>query len=146
MIALACDHGGISLNKEIAKWLENKGIAYKDFGTHTEESCDYPVYGAMAARAVASGECDKGIIFCGTGIGISIAANKVKGIRCVVCTEPFSAKLSRQHNNSNMLALGARVVGTELAKMIVEEWLNAEFEGERHQKRIDMITQIEEEN
>ena len=146
MIALACDHGGISLKKEIAKWLENKGIAYKDFGTHTEESCDYPVYGAMAARAVASGECDKGIIFCGTGIGISIAANKVKGIRCVVCTEPFSAKLSRQHNNSNMLALGARVVGTELAKMIVEEWLNAEFEGERHQKRIDMITQIEEEN
>lgn len=146
MIALACDHGGISLKKEIAKWLENKGIAYKDFGTHTEESCDYPVYGAMAARAVASGECDKGIIFCGTGIGISIAANKVKGIRCVVCTEPFSAKLSRQHNNSNMLALGARVVGTELAKMIVEEWLDAEFEGERHQKRIDMITQIEEEN
>ena len=146
MIALACDHGGISLKKEIAKWLENKGIAYKDFGTHTEESCDYPVYGAMAARAVASGECDKGIIFCGTGIGISIAANKVKGIRCVVCTEPFSAKLSRQHNNSNMLALGARVVGTELAKMIVEEWLNAEFEGERHQRRIDMITQIEEEN
>ena len=146
MIALACDHGGISLKKEIAKWLENKGIAYKDFGTHTEESCDYPVYGAMAARAVASGECERGIIFCGTGIGISIAANKVKGIRCVVCTEPFSAKLSRQHNNSNMLALGARVVGTELAKMIVEEWLNAEFEGERHQKRIDMITQIEEEN
>ena len=146
MIALACDHGGISLKKEIAKWLENKGIAYKDFGTHTEESCDYPVYGAMAARAVASGECEKGIIFCGTGVGISIAANKVKGIRCVVCTEPFSAKLSRQHNNSNMLALGARVVGTELAKMIVEEWLNAEFEGERHQRRIDMITQIEEEN
>ena len=145
-ISVGCDHGALALKNKVAAFLRFKGYEVVDFGTHTEESCDYPVYGAMAARAVASGECDKGIIFCGTGIGISIAANKVKGIRCVVCTEPFSAKLSRQHNNSNMLALGARVVGTELAKMIVEEWLNAEFEGERHQKRIDMITQIEEEN
>ena len=146
MLALACDHGGLSLKKEIAKYLSEKGIEYKDFGTHTEDSCDYPLFGAMAARAVASGECEKGIIFCGTGIGISIAANKVKGIRCVVCSEPFSAKLSRMHNNSNMLALGGRVVGTELAKMIVDEWLSAEFEGERHQRRIDLISKIEEEN
>lgn len=146
MLALACDHGGLSLKKEIAKHLSEKCIEYKDFGTHTEDSCDYPHFGAMAARAVASGECEKGIIFCGTGIGISIAANKVKGIRCVVCSEPFSAKLSRMHNNSNMLALGGRVVGTELAKMIVDEWLSAEFEGERHQRRIDLISKIEEEN
>ena len=146
MLALACDHGGLSLKKEIAKYLSEKGIEYKDFGTHTEDSCDYPLFGAMAARAVASGECERGIIFCGTGIGISIAANKVKGIRCVVCSEPFSAKLSRMHNNSNMLALGGRVVGTELAKMIVDEWLSAEFEGQRHQRRIDLISKIEEEN
>ena len=146
MLALACDHGGLALKKEIAKYLSEKGIEYKDFGTHTEDSCDYPLFGAMAARAVASGECEKGIIFCGTGIGISIAANKVKGIRCVVCSEPFSAKLSRMHNNSNMLALGGRVVGTELAKMIVDEWLSAEFEGQRHQRRIDLISKIEEEN
>ena len=146
MLALACDHGGLSLKKEIAKYLSEKGIAYKDFGTHTEDSCDYPLYGAAAARAVACGECERGIIFCGTGIGISIAANKVKGVRCVVCSEPFSAKLSRMHNNSNMLALGGRVVGTELAKMIVDEWLSAEFEGERHQRRIDLISKIEEEN
>ena len=146
MLALACDHGGLALKKEIAKYLSEKGIEYKDFGTHTEDSCDYPLFGAMAARAGASGECEKGIIFCGTGIGISIAANKVKGIRCVVCSEPFSAKLSRMHNNSNMLALGGRVVGTELAKMIVDEWLSAEFEGERHQRRIDLISKIEEEN
>lgn len=146
MIALACDHGGLSLKKEIAKYLSEKGVEYKDFGTHTEDSCDYPLYGAAAARAVASGECEKGIVFCGTGIGISIAANKVKGIRCVVCSEPFSAKLSRMHNNSNMLALGGRVVGVELAKMIVDEWLSAAFEGERHQRRIDLISQIEEEN
>lgn len=146
MIALACDHGGLSLKKEIAKYLSEKGVEYKDFGTHTEDSCDYPLYGAAAARAVASGECEKGIIFCGTGIGISIAANKVKGVRCVVCSEPFSAKLSRMHNNSNMLALGGRVVGVELAKMIVDEWLSAEFEGERHQRRIDLISKIEEEN
>lgn len=146
MLALACDHGGLALKKEIAKYLSEKGIAYKDFGTHTEDSCDYPLYGAAAARAVACGECERGIIFCGTGIGISIAANKVKGVRCVVCSEPFSAKLSRMHNNSNMLALGGRVVGTELAKMIVDEWLSAEFEGERHQRRIDLISKIEEEN
>lgn len=146
MLALACDHGGLALKKEIAKYLSEKGIEYKDFGTHTEDSCDYPLFGAMAARAVASGECEKGIIFCGTGIGISIAANKVKGVRCVVCSEPFSAKLSRMHNNSNMLALGGRVVGTELAKMIVDEWLSAEFEGQRHQRRIDLISKIEEEN
>ena len=146
MLALACDHGGLALKKEIAKYLSEKGIEYKDFGTHTEDSCDYPLFGAMAAHAVASGECEKGIIFCGTGIGISIAANKVKGVRCVVCSEPFSAKLSRMHNNSNMLALGGRVVGTELAKMIVDEWLSAEFEGQRHQRRIDLISKIEEEN
>ena len=145
MIALACDHGGLSLKREIAGYLDQKGIAYKDYGTHTEDSCDYPVYGAAAARAVASGECEKGIVFCGTGIGISIVANKVKGIRCAVCSEPFSAKLSREHNNSNMLALGARVVGVELAKMIVDAWLEAEYQGGRHQNRLDLISQMEEE-
>ncbi|MBO5788696.1 MAG: ribose 5-phosphate isomerase B [Clostridia bacterium] len=125
------------------KILEERGIEYKDYGCYSEERCDYPVYGAAAARAVASGECEKGIICCGTGVGISIVANKIKGIRCVVCSEPYSAKLSRMHNNSNMLSLGARVIGTELARMIVEAWLDAEFEGGRHQPRVDMITEIE---
>ena len=143
MIAIACDHVGIILKREVIKILEERGIEYKDYGCYSEERCDYPVYGAAAARAVASGECEKGIICCGTGVGISIVANKIKGIRCVVCSEPYSAKLSRMHNNSNMLSLGARVIGTELARMIVEAWLDAEFEGGRHQPRVDMITEIE---
>ena len=116
-----------------------------DKGTHSESRTDYPIYAEAVARAVASGEADLGILICGSGIGISIAANKVHGIRAVVCSEPYSAKLSRQHNNTNVLAFGSRVIGAELAKMIVDEWLNAEFEGERHQTRVNMITQLEEE-
>ena len=112
-------------------------------GCDSKASCDYPVFGHAAARAVADGTCEKGIVICTTGIGISISANKVKGIRACVCSEPYTAKLSRMHNNSNVLAFGARVVGSELAKMIVDEWLAAEFEGGRHQRRVDMIMDIE---
>ena len=110
-----------------------------DFGTDSTKSCHYPIYGARAAKAVVSGECDRGIVICGTGIGMSIAVNKVKGIRCALCSDPYSAKMTRAHNDSNMLAIGARVIGVELAKTIVEVWLDTSFEGGRHQKRIDMI-------
>ena len=144
MIALACDHTGIELKKEIMKLLDSLQLTYKDFGTNTTESCDYPVYGYRAAKAVASGECDRGILICGTGIGIGIAASKVKGIRVCTCSDVYSAELSKRHNNSNILTMGARVVGTDLAKMIAEHWLLAEFEGGRHQRRIDMIAAIEE--
>lgn len=125
--------------------LDEKGLEYKDFGAYNEERCDYPVFGSRAAKAVASGECDRGILVCGTGVGISISANKIHGIRCVVCSEPYSAKLSREHNNSNMLALGSRVVGIDLARMIVSVWLDTEFEGGRHQRRIDQLSRLETE-
>ncbi len=143
MIALACDHSALEMKKEIIKLLEEMGLEYKDFGTYEPVSCDYPVYGARAAHAVASGECDRGILICGTGIGMSLVANKIKGIRCVVCSEPYSAQLSRMHNNSNMLALGARVVGSELARMIARIWLETDFEGGRHARRVGMITALE---
>ena len=143
MIALGCDHGGYDLKQVVIAYLEEKGIPYKDFGCMDKSSCDYPVFGRAAAEAVASGECEKGIVICTTGIGISIVANKVKGIRACVCSEPYTAKLSRMHNNSNILAFGASVVGSELAKMIVDEWLGASFEGGRHQRRVDMIMDIE---
>lgn len=143
MIALGSDHVGIELKEKIMEYLNEEGIEYKDYGCYTNERIDYPKYGFAVANAIKSGECEKGMIFCGSGIGISIAANKVDGIRAVVCSEPYSAKLSKEHNNTNILALGARVVGQELAKMIVSEWLNAKFEGGRHQNRIDMITKIE---
>ena len=142
MIALGSDHVGLSLKKEIIRLLDERGLEYIDFGTDTEERCDYPVFGRLAAEAVSAGRCDKGIVFCGTGVGISLAANRVPGIRCVVCSEPYSAVLSRNHNDTNMLALGARVVGADLAKMIVSLWLEAEFESGRHQRRIDMIHDI----
>ena len=144
-IVLANDHSAVDLKKEIKEYLEEKGYEVIDVGTNSTESCDYPVYGAKVAKAVASGEVEQGILICGTGVGISLAANKVKGIRCVVCSEPYSAKLSKQHNNTNILAFGARVVGIEMAKMIVTEWLNAEFLGGRHQKRVDMIMALENE-
>lgn len=143
MIAIACDHAALEMKQLVMKHLEERGLTYKDFGTYTAESCSYPVFGARAAKAVASGECDRGILICGTGIGISLAANKVKGIRCAVCSEPFSAKMSRAHNNANMLAFGARVVGQELAMMIVDAWLDTPFEGGRHQARVDMIMAVE---
>ncbi|OXT05733.1 ribose-5-phosphate isomerase [Thermohydrogenium kirishiense] len=143
MIALGSDHAGYELKIEIAKYLKEKGIEYIDFGTYGTERVDYPIFALKVANEVASGKCEKGILFCGTGVGISIAANKVKGIRAVVCSEPYSAALSRAHNNTNILALGSRVVGLELAKMIVDQWLNTPYEGGRHQKRIDQISKIE---
>lgn len=140
MIALGSDHGGYGLKQEIIKYLEEKGIEYKDYGCYDESPCDYPVFGKKAARAVASGECEKGILICGTGIGISIAANKIKGIRAALCHDVFSAKATREHNDANMLAMGARVVGSGLALMIVDTFLNTEFSNaERHQNRIDML-------
>ena len=144
MIAIACDHSALEMKNEIEGLLTAMGLEYRDFGTDSTASCDYPVFGARAARAVANGECEKGIVICGTGIGMSLVANKVKGIRCALCSEPYSAKLTRLHNNANMLALGARVVGPELAKMIVETFLITEFEGGRHQRRVDLITAVEE--
>lgn len=146
MYAIGNDHSAIELKNIIKKHLENRGIEVKDFGTNSPESCNYAVFGEKVANAVASGECERGICICGTGVGISIAANKVNGIRACVCSEPFSAKLSKQHNNSNILCFGARVVGTELAKMIVDSWIDAEFEGGRHQGRIDYIADIEKKN
>ena len=146
MYAIGNDHAAIELKEIIKKHLESRGIEVKDFGTNSPESCNYAVYGEKVARAVASGECEKGILICGTGVGISIAANKVDGIRACCCSEPFSAKLSRQHNNTNVLCFGARVVGSELAKMIVDEWINAEFQGGRHQNRIDYFDQIVQNN
>ena len=143
MIAIACDHSALEMKETIKKLLDDMGLAYKDFGTNSEESCHYPSFGARAAKAVASGECERGILICGTGIGMSLAANKVKGIRCVACSEPYSARLSRAHNNANMLAIGARVIGPEMAKMIVGEFLNTAFEGGRHQVRVDMLTALE---
>jgi len=142
-IALGSDHVGITLKVEIAALLDKRGVEYHDFGTYDQERTDYPIYGARAARAVASGDFDRGIVMCGTGVGISIAANKIDGIRCVVCSEPYSAALSRAHNNTNMLAMGSRVVGVDLAKMIVEAWLTASYEGGRHALRVDELAAIE---
>lgn len=143
MIALANDHAGVALKEEIKKLLDEKGLSYKDFGTNTTDSVDYPAFGEAAGNAVASGECDRGIIICGTGIGISIAANKVKGVRAANCTDCFMAEMTRRHNDANILALGARVVGSGLALKIVETFLDTPFEGGRHQRRIDLITAIE---
>ena len=142
-IVLANDHSAVDMKKEILAHLEEKGYQVIDIGTNSPESCDYPVFGERAGKMVAAGEADLGILICGTGVGISLAANKVKGVRACVCSEPYSAKLSRMHNDTNILAFGARVVGTELAKMIVDEWLAAEFEGGRHTRRVDMIMEIE---
>ena len=140
MIALGSDHGGYGLKQEIIGYLEEKGIEYKDYGCYDESPCDYPVFGKKAAQAVVSGECEKGILICGTGIGISIAANKIKGVRAALCHDVFSAKATREHNDANMLAMGARVVGPGLALIIVDTFLNTEFSNaERHQKRIDML-------
>lgn len=142
-IAIACDHSALELKAEVMNLLAGRGIDCQDFGTYTADSCHYPIYGARAAKAVSDGNCDLGIVICGTGIGMSMAANKVKGIRCALCSDTYSAKMTRIHNNSNVLALGARVIGVELAKDIINAWLDAEFEGGRHQVRIDMITALE---
>ena len=143
-IAIGNDHIAVEMKNVICGHLHDKGIEIINLGTDSSERCDYPVYGEKVARVVMSGDADLGILICGTGVGISIAANKVKGIRAVVCSDPYTAKLSREHNNTNILAFGARVVGIDLAKMIVDSWLDASFEGGRHQKRIDMIADIQE--
>ena len=145
-IGIGNDHSALELKAEIIDFLKEKGHEVVDYGTNSPESCDYPIYGEKVARAVAAGEVEKGILICGTGLGISLAANKVEGIRAVVCSEPFTTKMSRAHNDCNILAFGARVVGAELAKMIVDTWLNTEFEGGRHQRRVDLIMDIERRN
>lgn len=140
MIAIGSDHGGFELRQMIMRHLEDKGIAYKDFGCPDKSSCDYPVYGRAVAKSVASGECEKGIVICTTGIGISITANKVKGIRCALCSDTCSAELTRLHNDANVLALGAGIVGPNLAIKIVDTFLNTDFSGEeRHSRRIALI-------
>ena len=143
-IGIGNDHAAVEMKNEIVDYLLEKGHGVVNYGTDTHESCNYPEYGEKVGRAVASGAVDCGILICGTGVGISLAANKVKGVRAVVCSEPYSAKLSKQHNNTNVLAFGARVIGIEMAKMIVDEWLSAEFLGGRHQTRVDMIMAIED--
>ncbi|PWC15123.1 ribose 5-phosphate isomerase B [Brenneria roseae subsp. americana] len=143
-IALGCDHVGFILKEEILAHLRAKGIEAIDKGTWSDERTDYPRFASAVAEAVVNGEADGGILICGTGVGISITANKFPGIRAVVCSEPYSAQLSRQHNNTNILAFGSRVVGLELAKMIVDAWLSAEFEGGRHQVRVEAIGQVEQ--
>lgn len=144
-IAIGGDHVGQILKPEIIEYIEELGHEVKDFGPFNTERTHYPIYAKQVSEAVVSGEFDKGVLICGTGVGISIAANKVKGIRAVCCSEPYSAKLSREHNDTNVLAFGSRVVGLELAKMIVDEWLKASYEGGRHGKRIEMISNIESE-
>lgn len=144
-IAIGNDHVGIELEPTIKAYLEELGHTVIEVGAFSNERTDYPIYGKQVAEKVVSGEADCGILICGTGVGISIAANKVNGIRAVVCSEPYTAQLSKQHNNTNILAFGSRVIGSELAKMIVKSWLDAEYEGDRHQKRIDMIKDIETE-
>ncbi len=143
-IGIGNDHAAVEMKNDVAAYLKEKGYEVVNYGTDSHDSCSYPEYGEKVGRAVAGGEVDLGILICGTGVGISLAANKVKGVRAVVCSEPYSAKLSRQHNDTNVLAFGARVIGIEMAKMIIDEWLNAEFMGGRHQTRVDMIMAIEE--
>lgn len=143
MIALASDHVGLPLKNALAAHLRERGYPCRDFGAHNEIRCDYPDYAWAAAQSVAAGECELGILCCGTGVGMSIAANKVPGVRCAVCSDIYSAVFSRRHNNANMLALGRQVVGTGLAIKLTNAWLEAEYEGGRHQKRLDKIRLIE---
>lgn len=142
-IAIGSDHVGLELKGRLLLHLKEKGIEYHDFGACTPERTDYPIYGEAVANAVVSGEYDRGILLCGTGVGISLSANKVPGIRAVVCSEPYSALLSRQHNDTNILAMGARVVGADLALMILDAWLDGKFEGGRHLRRVQMLAEIE---
>lgn len=140
MIALGCDHGGFALKEAVIEYFKEKGIEYKDFGCYDTSSCDYPDFGRPAAQAVANGECEKGIVICTTGIGISIVANKVKGVRCALCNDPFAAKMTRLHNDANMLALGAGMIGKNMAIEIIETFLGTEFsQGENHCRRICLI-------
>ena len=141
-IAIGCDHGGYALKLAVKKHLEDKGYEVVDYGCHSTESVDYPVYGEKVGRAVAGGECELGVLICGTGIGISLAANRVKGVRAAVCSEPYSAEMTRRHNNANIIAFGARVVGEGTAMTIVDAFLGAQFEGGRHARRVDMLEAI----
>ena len=143
-IALGCDHGGYELKEFIITVLNKLGYEHEDFGCYSTESCDYPDFGAAAARAVAEGKCDRGIVICTTGIGISIAANKIKGIRCAHCADCLQAEMTRRHNDANMLAMGAGMVGPNLAERIVEVFLNTDFEGGRHARRVGEVTAMEE--
>ena len=142
-IAIACDHGGLNLKNEIIAHVKSAGHEVVDFGTNTAESCDYPDFALLAAEAVANGECERGIVVCSTGIGVSIVANKVPGVRCAHCHDCYCAELTRQHNDSNVLALGEKVIGEGYALKIVDTFLNTKFDGGRHQRRIDKITAIE---
>lgn len=142
MIALGCDHGGFDLKQHVIRHLEERGIAYKDFGCYDKASCDYPQFGRAAAQAVASGKCEKGIVICTTGIGISMTANKVKGVRAALCSEPLSARMTRLHNDANVLALGGALIGPNMAVEIVDTFLDTEFSGE--EKHCRRIRQIEE--
>ena len=143
MIAIASDHGGYHLKEHIKAYLAAKGITCEDFGTGSTESCDYPIFGKAAAEAVASGRCEKGIVICTTGIGISVAANKVKGIRCALCSDSLSAEMTRRHNDANIIAMGAGIVGPDLARRMVEVFLNTEFEGGRHARRVALLDSIQ---
>ena len=144
-IALGCDHGALALKNALIPHLEKQGYEVKDFGTYTLDSCDYPDFAAPAAKAVAAGECDKGIVLCTTGIGVSISANKIDGIRCALLSDVVSARMTREHNDTNMMAIGAGVVGQMLALEIVDTWLSTEYTGGRHQRRIDKMMALEQE-
>lgn len=143
-VAIAADHGGFALKEELKRHLEKNGVQVTDFGTYSEESCDYPDFAVPACGAVIRGECDYGILLCGTGIGMSLAANKQRGIRCALCGDCYSAEMTRRHNNANVLAMGARVIGPELAFRIADIFLNTPFEGGRHQRRVDKVMALEE--
>lgn len=142
-IAMGSDHGGFALKQHLKTYLENKGCLVEDCGTDSTQSCDYPDFGRLAAEAVASGRCERGIVICTTGIGISISANKVRGIRCALCSEPLSAETTRRHNDANMLALGGGMIGPNMAERIVDVFLSTAFEGGRHQRRVDKVMSIE---
>lgn len=142
MIAIGSDHAGYELKHKLMEYLDEKGLTYEDFGSFSDEAFDYPIIGEKVGKSVASGKYKRGILICGTGIGISISANKVKGIRAAVCTEACSAMLSRKHNDTNVLALGARLIGLEQAKMILDTWLTTEFEGGRHARRVKLVDEI----
>ena len=142
-ISLGCDHGAFTLKEHIKDYLTQKGHEVVDCGTYSADSCDYPVFAQAAAQRVSSGECERGIVICTTGIGISISANKVKGVRCALCSEPYSAEMTRRHNDANMLAMGAGLIGQNMADRIVDTFLSTEFEGGRHQRRVDRMMEIE---
>lgn len=143
-VAIGSDHGGYELKEFIKEYFDKNNIEYTDYGTNNEDSVDYPEFGHTVANAIKNKECDRGIVICGTGIGISISANKVPSIRCALCSDTYSARMSREHNNANMLALGARVIGKDLALEIVKTWIESEFEGGRHERRVNKISDIED--